>query len=103
MGHFKESSCANLMFINGTILATITTTTTKTNKKPSSPKKTSLLFLSVVYDGEGILAFRRTSEIFLGSNWGIGYWGIEFIIHWCTLYRFGGRIKAAHYQLKDHL
>ena len=48
---------------------------------PSTPKKTSTLFLPVTYKGEGIPASRRARELILGSNWGI----IQFPIHWGTL------------------
>ena len=38
MAHFKESSYANLLFKNGTVLTTITTTTTTPTKKQTTTK-----------------------------------------------------------------
>ena len=48
---------------------------------PSTPKKTSTLFLPVTYKGDDISASKRAIELILGSNWG----RIQFPIHWCTL------------------
>ena len=86
MGHFRESSYAYIFFQNGTILTTITSTTSIHKGKATTAtinvqKKTFMLFLPVIYKGEGMSASRRVGELILGSNWG----RIQFPIHWCTL------------------
>ena len=48
---------------------------------PSTPKRTSTLFLPVTYKGDNISASKRARELILGSNWG----RIQFPIHWCIL------------------
>ena len=64
---------------------------------PATPKITSTLCLPVTYKGDGISASKRARELILVSN------GVEFNFQSTGAhYMCDGRIRAAHYQLKDH-
>ena len=98
MGHYKESFYANLLFKNDTILTSITTTYFKPTRKTATTKthtivakKPSQIFLPVVYNGNGMLAFIKARELFLASNWGISNFQ-SIGAH----YRYGSPIRAAN-------
>ena len=97
MGHFKESSYANLLFKNCIILTTITITTNIPTKNlhpsqhtPSSPKKHLRHFCLLSKIG-------KESQLLVGLEsyfWGLG---VEFNFQSIGAhYRCCSRIKAAH-------
>ena len=99
MDYFKESSYANLLFKNGTILTTITTTTNIPTRKTTTAtshtivaKKNHLCYLCL------LSTMGKVSRLLVGlesSFW--GQIGVEFNFQSIGAhYRCGGRIRAAH-------
>ena len=96
MGHFKESSSANLLINNGTILITITITiytrktTTISTHTIVAKKKPSPFFLPVVYNKEGIPVSGGLESSFRGQI------GVELNFQSIGApYRCGGTKRAA--------